>query len=76
VSGRSDLPNVVLSRYGLSPLLADDPLVGHVALVAQDHSLHVLQLLTSNFFMFLHKHGYFLPAVAINRTFQNIKNNF
>ena len=32
----------VLAGDGLSPLLADDPLVIHVAFVAQDHLLNVL----------------------------------
>ena len=34
--------DVVFPGDALPPLLADDPLVLHVALVAQDHPLHVL----------------------------------
>jgi hypothetical protein len=35
----------VLPGNGLSPLLADDSLVGHVALVSQNHPLHILKKL-------------------------------
>ena len=34
----------MLSSDGFPPLLGDDSLVRHVALVAKDHSLHVLEI--------------------------------